>query len=98
MRTEYFISAAATAEWSAAAQNSTRGRARCGKAGHVTRTYRRDEFEVRALDDILLRSRHTRSWRSWALRGLENHSAEPGRGIDHTTSGSVVVGEMRLAR
>ena len=32
---------------------------------HVTRTYKRDEFEVRALDDVTLDIPANRSWRSW---------------------------------
>src|SRR5262249_14769724 len=60
---------------------------------HVTRTYRRDQFEVRALDDVSL-AIHRKSF--VAIMGpsgsgkttLLNLIA----GIDHATSGKVAVG------
>ena len=67
------------------------------KLEHVTRTYRRDEFEVRALDDVSL---------TIPARGFVAIMGPSGSGkttllnlvagIDHATSGSVVVGDEEM--
>ncbi len=68
------------------------------KLDHVTRTYRRDEFEVRALDDISL------AIPAHAFVAIMGPSGSGKTtllnlvaGIDHTTSGSVVVGEDEIS-
>jgi ABC-type Fe3+/spermidine/putrescine transport system ATPase subunit len=83
-----------------AAQEFDREGARVAvKLDHVTRTYRRDEFEVRALDDISL-AIPTHAF--VAIMGPSGSGKTTllnlVAGIDHATSGSVVVGKMRLAR
>lgn len=67
------------------------------KLEHVTRTYRRDAFEVRALDDVSL---------TIPARGFVAIMGPSGSGkttllnlvagIDHATSGSVVVGDEEI--
>ena len=68
------------------------------KLDHVTRTYRRDEFEVRALDDISL-AIPTHSF--VAIMGPSGSGKTTllnlVAGIDHATSGSVVVGEDEIS-
>src|SRR5260221_12999879 len=82
----------------AAAQEFDREGARVAvKLDHVTRTYRRDEFEVRALDDVSL---------TIPTQGFVAIMGPSGSGkttllnliagIDHATSGSVVVGEEEI--
>src|SRR5438552_16076551 len=84
----------------AAAQEFDREGARVAvKLEHVTRTYRRDEFEVRALDDVSL-TIPTQGF--VAIRG----PAGPGKttllnlvaGTDAATSRRVVVGEAEIRR
>src|SRR5260370_8381426 len=82
----------------AAAQDSDREGARVAvKLDHVTRTYKRDEFEVRALDDVSL-TIPTEGF--VAIMGPSGSGKSPLlnllTGIDHTTSGSVVVGEEEI--
>jgi len=82
-----------------AAQEFDREGARVAvKLDHVTRTYRRDEFEVRALDDISL------AIPAHAFVAIMGPSGSGKTtllnlvaGIDHTTSGSVVVGEDEIS-
>src|SRR5437867_2264431 len=66
------------------------------KLEHVTRTYRRDAFEVRALDDVSL-TIPTRGF--VAIMGPSGSGKTTllnlVAGIDHATSGSVVVGARR---
>src|SRR5215475_14340979 len=82
----------------AAAQEFDREGARVAvKLEHVTRTYRRDAFEVRALDDVSL---------TIPTQGFVAIMGPSGSGkttllnllagIDHATSGSVVVGDEEL--
>src|SRR5260370_10253468 len=83
-----------------AAQEFDREGARVAvKLDHVTRTYRRDEFEVRALDDISL-AISTRAF--VAIMGPSGSGKTTllnlVAGIDHATSGSVVVGEDEISR
>src|SRR6267142_923771 len=64
---------------------------------HVTRTYKRDEFEVRALDDVTLDIPRKSFVAIMGPSGsgkttLLNLVA----GIDHATSGSVVVGDEEM--
>src|SRR5881409_677199 len=67
------------------------------KLEHVTRTYRRDAFEVRALDDVSL-TIPTRGF--VAIMGPSGSGKTTllnlVAGIDHATSGSVVVGDEEL--
>src|SRR5207245_9212997 len=82
----------------AAAQEFDREGARVAvKLDHVTRTYRRDEFEVRALDDVSL-TIPTQGF--VAIMGPSGSGKTTllnlVAGIDHTTSGSVVVGEEEI--
>src|SRR5882672_5146491 len=67
------------------------------KLDHVTRTYRRDEFEVRALDDVSL-TIPTQGF--VAIMGPSGSGKTTllnlVAGIDHATSGSVVVGEEEI--
>jgi putative ABC transport system ATP-binding protein len=69
------------------------------KLDHVTRTYWRDEFEVRALDDVSLRI-PARAF--VAIMGPSGSGKTTllnlVAGIDHATSGSVVVGEEEISR
>ena len=79
----------------AAAQEFDREGARVAvKLEHVTRTYRRDAFEVRALDDVSL-TIPTQGF--VAIMGPSGSGKTTllnlVAGIDHATSGSVVVGE-----
>src|SRR5467141_3951474 len=64
---------------------------------HVTRTYRRDAFEVRALDDVSL-TIPTQGF--VAIMGPSGSGKTTllnlVAGIDHATSGSVVVGEEEI--
>src|SRR6266550_5205274 len=82
----------------AAAQDFDRESTRVAvKLEHVTRTYRRDAFEVRALDDVSL---------TIPTQGFVAIMGPSGSGkttllnllagIDHATSGSVVVGDEEL--
>src|SRR5216683_3852981 len=82
----------------AAAQEFDREDARVAvKLDHVTRTYRRDEFEVRALDDVSL-TIPTQGF--VAIMGPSGSGKTTllnlVAGIDHATSGSVVVGEAEI--
>src|SRR5262249_45960354 len=82
----------------AAAQEFDREGARVAvKLDHVTRTYRRDEFEVRALDDVSL-TIPTQGF--VAIMGPSGSGKTTllnlVAGIDHATSGSVVVGEQEI--
>src|SRR5882672_5618457 len=82
----------------AAAQEFDRKGARVAvKLDHVTRTYRRDEFEVRALDDVSL-TIPTQGF--VAIMGPSGSGKTTllnlVAGIDHATSGSVVVGEAEI--
>src|SRR5499427_5189408 len=82
----------------AAAQEFDREGARVAvKLDHVTRTYRRDEFEVRALDDVSL-TIPTQGF--VAIMGPSGSGKTTllnlVAGIDHATSGSVVVGEAEI--
>src|SRR5213596_511325 len=66
---------------------------------HVTRTYKRDEFEVRALDDVTLDIPRKSFVAIMGPSGsgkttLLNLVA----GIDHATSGRVVVGSEDITR
>ncbi len=67
------------------------------KLEHVTRTYRRDAFEVRALDDVSL-TIPTRGF--VAIMGPSGSGKTTllnlVAGIDHATSGSVVVGAEEI--
>jgi NAD(P)-dependent dehydrogenase (short-subunit alcohol dehydrogenase family) len=65
----------------AAAQDFDREGARVAvKLDHVTRTYRRDKFEVRALDDVFSHYPDTGVRGDHGPFGVwENHFAEPGR-------------------
>src|SRR5262249_41177598 len=67
------------------------------KLEHVTRTYRRDAFEVRALDDVSL-TIPTQGF--VAIMGPSGSGKTTllhlVAGIDHATSGSVVVGEAEI--
>src|SRR5258705_9579410 len=81
----------------AARANDSEGARLAVKLEHVTRTYRRDEFEVRALDDVSL---------TIPARGFVAIMGPSGSGkttllnlvagIDHATSGSVVVGDEEI--
>src|SRR5262245_3694606 len=84
--------------WLAATQAFDREGARVAvKLDHVTRTYTRDAFEVRALDDVSL---------TIPTQGFVAIMGPSGSGkttllnllagIDHATSGSVVVGDEEL--
>src|SRR5256712_11947416 len=82
----------------AAAQEFDREGARVAvKLEHVTRTYRRDAFEVRALDDVSL-TIPTRGF--VAIMGPSGSGKTTllnlVAGIDHATSGSVVVGAEEI--
>src|SRR6266568_2893298 len=82
----------------AAAQEFDREGARVAvKLDHVTRTYRRDAFEVRALDDVSL-TIPTQGF--VAIMGPSGSGKTTllnlVAGIDHVTSGSVVVGEEEI--
>ncbi len=82
----------------AAAQEFDREGARVAvKLDHVTRTYRRDEFEVRALDEVSL-TIPTQGF--VAIMGPSGSGKTTllnlVAGIDHATSGSVVVGEEEI--
>src|SRR3989440_2646524 len=82
----------------AAAQEFDREGARVAvKLDHVTRTYRRDAFEVRALDDVSL-TIPTQGF--VAIMGPSGSGKTTllnlVAGIDHATSGSVVVGEEEI--
>ena len=82
----------------AAAQDFDREGARVAvKLDHVTRTYRRDKFEVRALDDVSL-TIPTQGF--VAIMGPSGSGKTTllnlVAGIDHATSGSVVVGEEEI--
>ena len=82
----------------AAAQEFDREGARVAvKLEHVTRTYRRDAFEVRALDDVSL-TIPTQGF--VAIMGPSGSGKTTllnlVAGIDHATSGSVVVGEAEI--
>ena len=64
---------------------------------HVTRTYKRDEFEVRALDDVTLRIPE----QSFAAIMGPSGSGKTTllnliAGIDHATSGRVAVGQEQI--
>src|SRR5229473_2112110 len=82
----------------AAAQEFDREGARVAvKLDHVTRTYKRDEFEVRALDDVSLA---IPTQKFVAIMGPSGSGKTTllnlVAGIDHATSGSVVVGEEEI--
>src|SRR5260370_24058976 len=82
----------------AAAQEFDRKGARVAvKLDHVTRAYRRDEFVVRALDDVSL-TIPTRGF--VAIMGPSGSGKTTllnlVAGIDHATSGSVVVGDEEI--
>src|SRR6516225_8051019 len=82
----------------AAAQEFDREGARVAvKLDHVTRTYRRDSFEVRALDNVSL-TIPTQGF--VAIMGPSGSGKTTllhlVAGIDHATSGSVVVGEAEI--
>src|SRR4029077_16860471 len=67
------------------------------KLAHVTRTYRRDAFEVRALDDVSL-TIPTQGFVAIMGPSGSGKTTLPNlvAGIDHATSGSVVVGEEEI--
>ncbi len=64
---------------------------------HVTRTYRRDDFEVRALDDVTL---HIPEHSFVAIMGPSGSGKTTMlnliTGIDHPTSGSVSIGDEEI--
>ena len=79
------------------AETSTKPNTSAVKLEHVTRTYRRDEFEVRALDDVSL-TIPTQGF--VAIMGPSGSGKTTllnlVAGIDHATSGSVEVGEEEI--